>query len=115
MIAVGGDRAVARRVRRQAGPVARGEAAELDRLVSMYEQELDHYRHATTRTTDMAAWTEVANVLLNLDEAVTKEMTQSKTIVDPGAAANDAAAISSRPPRSASAVWRSHRWRAARR
>jgi mono/diheme cytochrome c family protein len=57
--------------------------AELDRLVSVYEQELAHYRtrdsaaHLTTEgsdsSPDLAAWTMVANVLLNLDETLTKE------------------------------------------
>ena len=58
--------------------------AELDRLLATYEQELKHYRSrpeaavlvAAGRPEDpaeLAAWTIVANVLLNLDEAVTKE------------------------------------------
>jgi hypothetical protein len=56
--------------------------AELDRLASMYEQELAHYRTgdgaaagpaARSDAPDVAAWTMVANVLLNLDETVTKE------------------------------------------
>jgi hypothetical protein len=44
-------------------------AAELDRLVALYDSE----RARRPGTSDVAAWTEVANVLLNLDEAVTKE------------------------------------------
>jgi hypothetical protein len=69
-------------------------AAELDRLVALYQSERARYAtrpddaarvvgqaataSATTSagpgaTADVAAWTMVANVLLNLDEAVTKE------------------------------------------
>jgi hypothetical protein len=58
--------------------------AELDRLVAAYDQELKHFRTSTDAAgrvaagndedpADVAAWTNVANVLLNLDEAVTKE------------------------------------------
>ena len=65
--------------------------AELDRLISAFEQELAHYSsraagsngngngngngHGTAadETPELAAWTIVANVLLNLDEAITKE------------------------------------------
>ena len=43
--------------------------AEIDRLVALYQAER---RRDVTRP-DLAAWTIVANVLLNLDEAVTKE------------------------------------------
>ena len=60
--------------------------AELDRLVALYQTEREHYRtrpDAAARvlaesairrrdSADLAAWAIVANVLLNLDEAVTK-------------------------------------------
>jgi hypothetical protein len=67
-----------------ARPPAPGEA---DRLVALYQSQLDHYRHdhdaAVQMATDplgpapesqdvatLAAWTVVSNVLLNLDEAL---------------------------------------------
>jgi hypothetical protein len=59
---------------------------ELTRLVALYEGERQHYqqrsaaagqvaggRDPQTDAADLAAWTMVANVLLNLDEAVTKQ------------------------------------------
>jgi hypothetical protein len=62
--------------------------AELDRLIALYRSEREHYLADTVAAlrvlgqpggapdadvADLAAWTVVANVLLNLDEAVTKE------------------------------------------
>ena len=60
---------------------------ELTRLVALYERERRHYQERTsaaamvvgrdgdlgTDEADLAAWTIVANVLLNLDETVTKQ------------------------------------------
>ncbi len=60
---------------------------ELNRLVSLYDRELRHYEERAAAAelvigrrdgggqdeADLAAWTIVANVLLNLDEAVTKQ------------------------------------------
>ncbi len=87
--------ALARRMVAEAGPgereraahgfrlcVARvPSAAELDHLLRLYRESLDKYRHdpAAARALagkddapELAAWTVVANVLLNLDETVTK-------------------------------------------
>jgi hypothetical protein len=70
--------------------------AELERVLAFYRQELEHYKSDPKAATDvlggasakvastvpiaagqpdsdMAAWTMVSNVLLNLDEAITKE------------------------------------------
>jgi hypothetical protein len=47
--------------------------AEVDRLVALYDKELAQYRQRGDSDPEMAAWTMVANVLLNLDEAITKE------------------------------------------
>jgi hypothetical protein len=58
-------------------------AAELDRLVKLYESELSHYRANLDAAkkmagvgegdvAELAAWTVVSNVLLNLDEMITK-------------------------------------------
>jgi len=60
---------------------------ELDRIMTFYNQELEHYRSDTKAAGELiqvkenpppdvserAAWTMVANVLLNLDETITKE------------------------------------------
>jgi len=58
-------------------------SAELDRLVKLYETELSHYRDnvdaakkisgsSESNAAELAAWTVVGNVLLNLDEMITK-------------------------------------------
>lgn len=111
-------RALAARVRKEAGPDGAARAAyafrlclsrrpkqaELDRLLVFYRQQLEHYQNdpkaageiisaeakkvASTETAkiastapapsgppdaDLAAWTMVSNVLLNLDETITKQ------------------------------------------
>jgi hypothetical protein len=65
------------------------EAAELKRLEAFYEQQLEHFRQdpkaavdvalgsghtsAPPDSTEAAAWTMVANVMLNMDQTLTKE------------------------------------------
>jgi hypothetical protein len=58
------------------------QVAELDRLSKLYQQQLDYFKTHTdeaekvikgkTNAAEMAAWTMMANVLLNLDETITK-------------------------------------------
>ena len=61
-------------------------SAEIDRLARLFEAELEHYRarpadaasvagpaRTDAAAADVAAWTVVANVLLNLDETVTRQ------------------------------------------
>jgi mono/diheme cytochrome c family protein len=103
-------RALAVRVRKEAGPDAAARAtyafrlcltrkpkpAELDRVLAFYRQQLGHYQSdpqaarevvgaekdkvasaspapAGPADPDLAAWTMVSNVLLNLDETITKQ------------------------------------------
>ena len=60
---------------------------ELDSILKFYNQQLEHYKQNTTEAyqtlaakagsvehaPELAAWTMVANVLLNMDETITKE------------------------------------------
>ena len=51
-------------------PAGRG---EIDRLVAVFEKESASYRQRGDTDAELSGWTLVANVLLNLDEAITKE------------------------------------------
>ncbi|HEV2352460.1 MAG TPA: PSD1 and planctomycete cytochrome C domain-containing protein [Terriglobia bacterium] len=103
-------RALAKRVRKEAGPDAAAQATyafrlclsrkpkptELARVLAFYRQQLEHYKNdpkaagevvgaektkvasavpapSGPADTDLAAWTMVSNVLLNLDETITKQ------------------------------------------
>ena len=69
------------------GSSARGLPGELDQIVALYNQQLAHFKgdvpaackliqadaKSATTAPDLAAWTVVANVLLNLDETISKE------------------------------------------
>jgi hypothetical protein len=100
MISTGGDDAASRVTRGFRQVLARLPGpGEVEPLVSLYKKEVEHYRHdkaasealagkldekttgdksnegaksKTVDTAELAAWTVVANVLLNLDEVVTK-------------------------------------------
>ncbi|WP_435016245.1 PSD1 and planctomycete cytochrome C domain-containing protein [Tundrisphaera sp. TA3] len=95
VVAEGGDDPRSRAARGFRLCVARmPDAAEVDRIVALYEGERDHYRADAdaalamaagapdepaaskpdpAQAPELAAWTVVANVLLNLDETISKE------------------------------------------
>jgi hypothetical protein len=51
--------------------VSRGPSqSELDRVISFYNQQLKKHQDDTA---ELSAWTMVANVLLNMDETISKE------------------------------------------
>jgi hypothetical protein len=86
MIAEGGSDPLSRITRGFRITLARApQPAEIERLLALYQSELEHFRMDTKAAetliggtqkdfdaAELAAWTIVANVLLNLDEAVTK-------------------------------------------
>ena len=80
IVAEGGDEPQARAAFGLRACVAREpRPAEVDRLVQLYEREREHFtadpeaaQALAGGSAELAAWTAVANVLLNLDEFLTK-------------------------------------------